>query len=144
MQLSNAAAFPPAPARAAWRSQSVASALKEFAVGPVTPVEPVVPVVPLGLLVLLGGGRGVEVCGAHAGNNSNSNQSALGFMIHPTGVAVNLRNDPSPNGDDSPLFLILPISAGQARPLARPIKFQTRPSVGLPLGHVVVSAIRCL
>jgi len=139
MQLSNAATLPPAPARAAWRSQSVASALKEFAVGPVVPVVPAV-----GLLVLLGvgGGRGVEVCGAHAGNNSNSNQSALGFMIHPTGVAVNLRNDPSPNGDNSPLFLILPISAGQARPLARPIKFQTRPSVRLSLGRVVVSAIR--
>jgi hypothetical protein len=88
MQLSKAADLPPAPATAAWRSHSVASVLKEFAVVPVAPLEPVAPEVAVELPVLLGGGRGVEVCGAQAGNNSSSNQSALGFMIHPTGVAV--------------------------------------------------------
>jgi hypothetical protein len=102
MQLSKAAALPPAPATAAWRSHSVASVVKEFAVVPVAPVEPVVPEVAVELPVLLGGRRDVEVCGAQAGNNSNSNQSALDFMVHP--VAIQRRNDRSPNGDDSPPF----------------------------------------
>jgi hypothetical protein len=73
----------------------------------------VVPVVAVELPGLLGGGRGVEVCGAQAGNNSSSNQSALGFMIHPTGRAVRLRNDPFPNGDVSPLFRFYQFALGK-------------------------------
>jgi len=87
MQLSNAAALPPALARAAWRSQSVASALKEFVAGPAPPVA----VFALAALPLLGSERGVEACGAQAGNNHSSNKSDFGFIIHPTGFPVDRR-----------------------------------------------------
>jgi hypothetical protein len=84
MQLSNAAALPPAPASAAWRSQSVASILKEFVVVLVVAlvvfaVEP---------LALVDGGLGVEVCGAQAGNNNSNNMSDLDIMVHPPGIAI--------------------------------------------------------
>ena len=66
IQLSKAADLPPAPARAAWRSQSVVSVRKEFGVGLVL------------LTVGRGGGGGGWV--AQAGNKNSSAAIKVSLM----------------------------------------------------------------
>jgi hypothetical protein len=67
MQVSKAADLPPAPARAAWRSQSVVSVRKVFGVG-------------LALLTVGGGGGGGGCWVAQAGNKNSSAAIKLSFM----------------------------------------------------------------
>jgi hypothetical protein len=73
MQVSKAADLPPAPARAAWRSQSVVSVRKVFGVGLVLPVG-------LALLTVGGGGGGGGCWVAQAGNKNSSAAIKLSFM----------------------------------------------------------------
>jgi len=76
IQLSKAADLPPAPARAAWRSQSVASVRKEFGVGLALPT--------------VGGGGGGGGWVAQADNKNSSAATKLSFMSGFIGAKLNV------------------------------------------------------